>query len=375
MAKTEYNDISQEEGVVQKADGGEMNDAGQKDGKKPSKWKYIYIIATVLVIVLIAFLDPGVKDVVNVLPTIDFTWVLLALGLLLLYWLSDAMILHHITTYVHGPVNFLKSVRTGILGLYYGALTPFATGGQPMQVMYMKRDGVPVGRGTCIVCIKFFLYELALCVFYVVAMVLRGAYFYANYNQVFWLTTLGFVINFVGLTFIFLVLVKTEWARRIVNWFSRVRGKIRILKHAEKTMHNVANTIDDYVEAAKYIGENKGKIILSFILSVFNFVCLFSIPYLICVAFGNGDAEYIELLTLMAFLYLAVAFMPTPGAAGASEGGFYLFFSRFFSNVFLPMVIWRFLTYYLVLFVGSIWVVIDELRTMGRGRKRKKASD
>ena len=30
MAKTEYNDISQEEGVVQKADGGEMNDAGQK---------------------------------------------------------------------------------------------------------------------------------------------------------------------------------------------------------------------------------------------------------------------------------------------------------------------------------------------------------
>ena len=59
MAKTEYNDISQEEGVVQKADGGEMNDAGQKDGKKPSKLKYIYIIATVLVIVLIAFLDPG----------------------------------------------------------------------------------------------------------------------------------------------------------------------------------------------------------------------------------------------------------------------------------------------------------------------------
>lgn len=59
-----------------------------------------------------------------------------------------------------------------------------------------------------------------------------------------------------------------------------------------------------------YIGENKGKIILSFILSVFNFVCLFSIPYLICVAFGNGEAEYIELLTLMAFLYLAVAFMP-----------------------------------------------------------------
>ena len=69
---------------------------------------------------LIAFLDPGVKDVVNVLPTIDFTWVLLALGLLLLYWLSDAMILHHITTYVHGPVNFLKSVRTGILDCITG---------------------------------------------------------------------------------------------------------------------------------------------------------------------------------------------------------------------------------------------------------------
>ena len=322
---------------------------------------------------MIAFLDPGVKDVVNVLPQINFIWIVVAIGLVLLYWVSDALILHHITTYVYGKMNFLISLRVGILGLYYGALTPFATGGQPMQVMYMKRDKIPVGTGTCIVCIKFFLYELALCTFYIVAMATNGTHFYNDYNGVFWFTTLGFIINFVGLSFILLVLVKTELARRMVNWIIRLLGRIKILKHAEKTVRNVSITIDDYVEAAKYIGKNKFKIFLSYLLSMINFIFLFSIPYLICVAFGHTNAPYVELVTLMSFLYLAVAFMPTPGAAGASEGGFYLFFSNYFSNIFLPMVIWRFLTYYLVLFTGSIWIVIEEVFVM-RHKDKKKIS-
>ena len=137
-------------------------------------------------------------------------------------------------------------------------------------------------------------------------------------------------------------------------------------------MKAVEVQMNEFIEAAKYIKSHKVRVLGSFLLTIIDFVFLFSIPYIIYIAFGFRDATYIEFLVLQLCSYLAVAFMPTPGAAGASEGAFYLLFSGYFqSMVFLPMLIWRFLTYYLILFVGSILVVLDEVFSMKRKKKAK----
>ena len=62
--------------------------------------------------------------------------------------------------------------------------------------------------------------------------------------------------------------------------------------------------------------------------------------------------------------------VPLPGAAGASEGGFLLFFSPFFgAATAVAMLIWRFLTYYLMLIVGSLIVVFDEVISLKRSKR------
>jgi len=88
-------------------------------------------------------------------------------------------------------------------------------------------------------------------------------------------------------------------------------------------------------------------------------------------AFGHSEKTIIDLITMQSFLYLAVSFFPLPGAAGASEGGFYLFFSSFFTNapVFIAMLIWRFVSYYCILIVGSLVVVGDEILRLKLKRK------
>lgn len=87
---------------------------------------------------------------------------------------------------------------------------------------------------------------------------------------------------------------------------------------------------------------------------------------------GLNEYSVIDILALNNFMYMAVSLVPTPGSAGASEGAFYLLFSGIFpqSIMFMSMLLWRFYVYYLILFVGSVLVVGDEVWTM-RAKKRR----
>ncbi|MGI5849954.1 MAG: lysylphosphatidylglycerol synthase transmembrane domain-containing protein [Christensenellales bacterium] len=339
-----------------------------KKKKRTSLIRIIYIIATIMAIVLIGFLDPSIKEMAGALKLFNLWWLFACIISLLLYWLTDALLLHDITDYMYKKEPFIQSVKVGLIGLYYCALTPSSSGGQPIQVVYMHRNKIPVGTSTCIVCIKFVVYELSLCSFYIVAMLIRGTYYYTYYNQVFWLTTLGFVINLIAVFFIILTLFNKKFVVKLGGGLIRLLSRFKFIKKKEQAIENFEKTIDDYHTAAAYLSRYKLRAVGSFFISVINLAFLFIIPYFIYLAFGHTDRGLLEMLTMQAFLFIAVSFVPLPGSAGASEGGFYLFFGSFFVNapIYIAILIWRFLTYYLMLIVGSILVVFDEVFTMRR---------
>ena len=57
---------------------------------------------------------------------------------------------------------------------------------------------------------------------------------------------------------------------------------------------------------------------------------------------------------------MIMAFIPTPGAGGAAEGGFYVIFKTFFvqSEIKMAILFWRIYTFYLPILVGAIFLVI-----------------
>lgn len=343
-----------------------------KKKKHSPIFSILYIVGvTILAIVLIGLFDSDIKDLPSALAQFDMWWLVACIGSLLLYWLTDALLLHDITSYMYKRVPLLRSIKVGIIGLYYGALTPFATGGQPMQVIYMRRNEIPVGTSTCIVCIKFVVYELSLCAFYVGAMIIRGGYFYSNNNQVFWLTTLGFVFNLLAVVFVILTITNKKLVMKFGGGIIRLFSKLKIVKKKDKMLDNFEKTIDDYHTAAAYISKYKLRAIGSFFVSIINLGFFFVIPFLIYRAFGQTQYNILDIITMQAFLYLAVSFFPMPGAAGAAEGGFVLFFKTIFASVGIgyAMLMWRFLTYYLIVIVGSILVVLEEVFIIRRSKK------
>ncbi len=339
--------------------------------KRTHLFSFIYMGVTIVAIIVILLFATDLNEIGHALENFNIWWLFSCVAALLLYWLMDALLLHDITKYMYKREPLLQSIKVGLIGLYYCALTPSSSGGQPMQVVYMRRNKVPVGTATCIVSIKFVIYELSLCAIYISGMCLRGAYFYTKHNEAFWLAVLGFVINLVAVVFIILTIINKKLVMRIGNGLISLLSKVRIIKNKDQAIENFVHTIDDYHTAAAYISKYKLRALGSFFISVLNLSFLFVIPYLIYLSFGYSASGIIDIFTMEAMLFLAVSFFPLPGAAGASEGGFLLFFSPFFgAATAVAMLIWRFLTYYMMLIVGSLLVVFDEVISIKRLKNR-----
>ena len=80
-------------------------------------------------------------------------------------------------------------------------------------------------------------------------------------------------------------------------------------------------------------------------------------------AFGQSGTPWIRVLTLSCLLFVSASYTPLPGASGAQEGGFLLYFRGIFKDgtIGLGLLIWRFFTYYLFLIVGVFMVIVEKV--------------
>ncbi len=338
-----------------------------KKSTKTNILRFAYIGVTVLVIILIGAFNTNFSELENAIGRIHPVWILGAIVCMVLYWLTDAWLLKHITDYMSDvKLNFGKSFKISIIGLYYAALTPSSVGAQPMQIVYMNREKISVGRATCIVVIKFIAYSLTVITFYVLSHWFIGDEYLRSTPAIYWLCILGLLLNIFAVSFFILTIISKTLVLKIGHGIIGFLHKIKLMRKPEKALRDFDKQIEDYTGTSQYIKEHKLRTVWAFMISFLNIGLMFAITYFIYRAFGLNEYSFLRVIAVQALLYVAIHYFPLPGGAGASEGGFFSIFSAFFAKdiLFAAMLIWRIMTYYIILAVGSLIVVFDELHNM-----------
>lgn len=331
--------------------------------KKKLLLSYLYIIFTIIVIGWLLSTSIEAGSMKSLFKDMNYYWLAGAFLSIFMHWLTDSVIVYQVTPFIAKErIGLIACIKYGVLGLYYAALTPFSSGGQPFQVFYMKRDGIPVGKATAIVSVKHFVYLSAMCFAFIMYMILRGGAFFRDYHAVFWIAVMGFLVNLTGVILIFIIMTNEARAIKICKGIIKVLHKIRIVRDEEKAYSKVEKVILDFARASAFIFTNKLKVFLTFILSFIKLSFMFAVPFMIFKAFNLEGYGLIDLSSLNTFMFLTVSFMPTPGTSFAAEGGFKLIYLPVFGGLTaMAIAIWRIITYYLILIVGGIVVVFDQL--------------
>lgn len=322
-----------------------------------------YILLTLTVIVIFAFMDHEIKDIWKTIEKLNLNWLICGFIFMICFWLMDSIILRYSVMSMFKKISLFKAIKIALIGQYYNAVTPFSSGGQPVQAYYLMKHGIPIGIASSILTMKFLAYQSVLSFFCLIAMLLKSQIVIANGIQIFWFSLIGFIVHIAAIFLVVLLMVNQTFVVRAVVLLIRLGSKFKLIRQREKTEVSVTEHLDDFVKSAVFMAKNPVKLFTLCLLTLCQLIFYFGITYFIYRSIGLQQHSIIDIIAIQSFLYLAVSLFPTPGGTGASEGGFYIFFNLIFPKdvLFVSMLIWRLITYYSNIIIGGLFVLVDSV--------------
>lgn len=337
---------------------------------KPSVRKLLsalFIVGTLGVVIVIAFSNDELSNAWETLFTLNPRWLFLAALSLFLYYFFDVLSYHYFLRKQKTPVRLRRIMFISLMGFYYSNITPGASGGQPMQVYYMNKAGVPVGVGSSAVSLRLFCNQLMVVAVGGALWLLNANFVNAHLSGMRWAIIIGFLINFAAVPLVLLAALHRTLVQAVLFFLIRVGAKLRLIKDANAAQMRVNRVLDSYHSSILRLGRHPGQILTQMLLAGLSMLSLMAVPIFVYRAFGLTGTPWYHLLTASYLLYISASYTPLPGASGAQEGGFLVFFRGLFTSgtVSLALLVWRFITYYSFIIVGALVTVCHNLRRKG----------
>lgn len=330
--------------------------------------KKINIIALIIFTGLVLYfsLKDNFQEIMHQIFTMNKWFLLIAVLLYILDHVFRSNAMYIFCKKINPDFKYISSIRLSFRTSFFNAVTPFATGGQPYQIYYLKKEGFRYSEAISIVMENFIVYQIALVFLGIVALLCNKIFhIFTKVYILQKLIALGFIINLVVIVFMFLVAFSKKTNKFLLNLGIKILSKLHIVKNKEEQLEKWDKTINDFHKSAKVLLKDKQAFIVNILYNLIALLCIYLIPLFILFAMGNFDAFTAGIaIVTSAYVMLMGSFVPVPGATGGLEYGFVQFFGNFITGSPLSamMLIWRFITYYLGIILGGISLNIKKVK-------------
>ena len=366
------------------------------ENQNPKKRRRSTIINLCLLLVNLVFMFYIIKGLVanvggsDLLSIIEkqgakMWWFVGGVGIYLVYMLSQTLMYFVLIKDLTGKKRIGLSYDVAILGKYYDNVTPFAVGGQPMQIIKLASNGMSAGVSTGIPIIKMTLNST-------VNIVLIALFFIFGVPKIPLtsplndmlliileiLGVIGLIINVILVVFIFLLSSGKLITRSVISGILRLGYKLKIVKNYRQSFKKTLSQVAEYKASFKYLWKNK-KLLLKMIgLCIVECLTYAVMPFFVVMAFAGDINMSIPLFLVVCvskyyICSMASSFIPLPGGTGLMEIAFiFLFGVTVSENIVWALLAWRFLSYYLIILHGFIHELRHIATNLIKNRKKRK---
>jgi glycosyltransferase 2 family protein len=330
-----------------------------------------FILGTFALLLFLTVRSGEIVIAWKAMRSVDALWAIAAVGCFCTFAFGEGFMLYIFFRLQKAKVKLGTAILTGLIGMFYSAITPSATGGQPMQVYALKKRDVSPGISSSALAVKFFCFQCALLFLGAFMWLTHPATVSVNVNQIKWVVLVGFALNGLAVVGVLLLAINKNIVRAIIVFIARLAYKLRIIKDLERTSSRADVALDDFHASVDMLKQHPIQMLVMLIFSFIQVTAYISVIYCLYRAFGLSGYQYGDLAALQLLLFIGASLAPLPGASGAQEGGFYLFFRQAFPEGTLvgALLLWRFITYYLSIFIGFVGVTIESAGNMKRHNK------
>lgn len=310
------------------------------------------IILSLLILAYFSLSENGLSDLIENFKTMDTGFLIMAIFCNLINLLIDAFLIYILTKSSYKSYKFRSAFRCSMTGQFFSAVTPFSTGGQPMQIYLMSKQGVEPGVSTSMLVQKFLVYQSTLTTYSALSILLLFNFLGQSMNSI----MMSFAIfGFLSQGFVIFLLLLFSFNKKLTHLTlsggAKLLSKFKLIKNPKQKIDELEKQLITFHESNKELFKNRKLLLISYVLTTVQLTAIFIIPYCIYRAFNLYGAKPIDMICSQAFVTMTSCFIPLPGAAGASEVSFVGFFSMYFSpeTIKSAVLLWRIITYYSVI--------------------------
>ena len=331
----------------------------------------LFLILVVSITLYYVFHDQDVSGLLETIKCTDIRYWLWAVLCVLFFICSESIIIYYMMSSIKQKVNLVHCFLYSFVGFFFSCITPSATGGQPAQVYFMKKDKIPIPVATLVLMIVTIAYKMVLVVIGAVVVILRPTEIMNYLKPVLGICYLGLLINVFVVGFMLLLVFHPTMAKNQLTFLVRLLGRLHLVRRKEHYLLKIESAMKQYKDIALYFRTHKMVICNVLIITIIQRILLFYVTYLAYRSFGLNKTGFITIVVLQGMISVAVDMLPLPGGMGISEKLFLSIFTPVFETMTLPiMIVSRGLSYYTELILSAIFTVIAFF-TIGRKDERK----
>lgn len=319
--------------------------------------KNTILLLVITIVILVLLLRNNFNEIINTLSSMNIIFIIIAI---IFYFLSVFFksIANYITINDKNKVSIRESFKHNIIIQFFNGITPFSTGGQPMEIYMLTEHNISVMEATNLSIQSFIFYQIALVLFGLIAVI---------YNFIFKIfpqspvlrkfVLLGFLINTLVAIILILLIISEKVTRKIAKDIIKFLSDLKIIKDKDKIEKSVYTKLDEFHKSAVTIRKRKGLFTKAIILNILSLACLYIIPLFIVYSIGDYTSlNIMDSVVSSAYVLLIGSFVPIPGASGGIEFGFLQFYGNFLDKPVISgvLIVWRFITYYLGIILGAL---------------------
>lgn len=286
---------------------------------------------------------------------------------------GESIIIHYLLYTLQIHLKKWKCFLISSVGFFFSCITPSASGGQPMQMVYLKKEKIPISVSSVVLMIVTITYKLVLVLLGIFVLFFQPRItetYMQNVMPVMWL---GLWLNVFCVACMLLLTFHPQLMRQILLKGHTLLVRFHILKQKTARLEKLEGAMDEYQKTAEYLKNHPGVVGVVFLITCLQRLALFFVTYFVYRSFGLHQYGMYDIVVLQGMISVAVDMLPLPGGMGISEKLFSMLFTGIFGagQVLAGLVLSRGLSYYTELLISALMTVGAQL-FLGKEQKKKE---
>ncbi len=217
------------------------------------------------------------------------------------------------------PAKHRRGFVYSAADIYFSAITPSASGGQPASAFFMIRDGIPATAVMAALLLNLIMYTMAIITIGLFTILLFPKIFlrFSPFGRFFIL--IG-IFTLTGLAIVFYLLLRRQkLLKKLALGIASVLDKLHCHRLAGKIHLKLDQALDEYSQCVDLLFDKKSMLVQTYLLNLCQRLSQLLVTLSVFWAMGGSLSALPELFATQVYVVLGSNSMPVPGAMGVAD--------------------------------------------------------